>query len=126
MHPEILARQRLPAEAAARRRLEAPVPGDQRLGALPRRQRLPVVKIFLNLSKEEQRKRFLERIDLPGARTGSSPRPTSRERRHWDDYQEAFSEMLSATSTEWAPWYVVPADRKWFARIAPGRCSPTR
>ncbi|OQR63503.1 hypothetical protein B6E66_14395 [Streptomyces maremycinicus] len=75
-----------------------------------------VVKIFLNLSKEEQRIRFLKRIDLPEKNWKFSAADV-RERRHWDDYQHAFSEMLSATSTTWAPWYVVPADRKWFARI---------
>ncbi|MFE5809961.1 polyphosphate kinase 2 family protein, partial [Streptomyces sp. NPDC056491] len=75
-----------------------------------------VVKIFLNLSKEEQRTRFLKRIDRPEKNWKFSA-ADARERRRWDDYQEAFSEMLSATSTKWAPWYVVPADRKWFARI---------
>ena len=75
-----------------------------------------MVKIFLNLSKEEQRTRFLKRIDLPEKNWKFSAADV-RERRRWDDYQDAFSEMLSATSTKWAPWYVVPADRKWFARI---------
>ncbi|MDW8803982.1 polyphosphate kinase 2 family protein [Streptomyces scabiei] len=75
-----------------------------------------VVKIFLNLSKEEQRTRFLKRIDLPDKNWKFSAADV-RERRHWADYQRAFSKMLSATSTEWAPWYVVPADRKWFARL---------
>lgn len=74
------------------------------------------MKIFLNLSKEEQRTRFLKRIDLPEKNWKFSAADV-RERRRWDDYQHAFSEMLSATSTRWAPWYVVPADRKWFARI---------
>jgi PPK2 family polyphosphate:nucleotide phosphotransferase len=75
-----------------------------------------VVKLFLNLSKEEQRTRFLKRIDVP-ERNWKFSAADVRERGHWDDYQKAFSEMLSATSTEWAPWYVIPADRKWFARI---------
>ena len=75
------------------------------------------MKIFLNLSKEEQRARFLRRIDLPDHNWKFSAADVT-ERELWDDYQEAFSEMLSHTSTEWAPWYVIPADRKWFARIA--------
>jgi PPK2 family polyphosphate:nucleotide phosphotransferase len=75
-----------------------------------------VVKLFLNLSKEEQRTRFLRRIDLPEKNWKFSAADV-RERRRWDDYQEAFSEMLSHTSTERAPWYVIPADRKWFMRI---------
>jgi PPK2 family polyphosphate:nucleotide phosphotransferase len=76
-----------------------------------------VVKLFLNLSKEEQRIRFLRRIDLPDHNWKFSAADI-RERDYWDDYQKAFSEMLSNTSTEWAPWYVIPADRKWYARIA--------
>jgi PPK2 family polyphosphate:nucleotide phosphotransferase len=75
-----------------------------------------VVKLFLNLSKEEQRVRFLRRIDLPEKNWKFSAGDV-RERSHWKEYQKAFSDMLSHTSTEWAPWYVIPADRKWFARI---------
>jgi PPK2 family polyphosphate:nucleotide phosphotransferase len=78
-----------------------------------------IVKLFLNLSKEEQRTRFLRRIDLPDHNWKFSAADVS-EREFWDDYQDAFSEMLSHTSTEWAPWYVIPADRKWFARIGAG------
>ena len=78
-----------------------------------------VVKLFLNLSKEEQRTRFLKRIDLPEKNWKFSAADV-RERGHWDEYRQAFSEMLSATSTHWAPWYVIPADRKWFARICAG------
>jgi Polyphosphate kinase 2 (PPK2) len=87
------------------------------VGAPSRRQRLP--DLFLNLSREEQRRRFLKRIDRPEKNWKFSV-ADGRERQRWDDYQEAFSEMLSATSTSWAPWYVVPADRKWFARICVG------
>ena len=75
-----------------------------------------MVKLFLNLSKEEQRIRFLRRIDLPDHNWKFSATDV-KERAYWDAYQKAFSEMLSATSTEWAPWYVIPADHKWFARI---------
>lgn len=75
-----------------------------------------VVKAFLNLSKEEQRIRFLERIDRPEKNWKFSGADV-HERRSWDAYQKAFSDMLSETSTKWAPWYVVPADRKWFARV---------
>ena len=76
-----------------------------------------IVKLFLNLSKEEQRQRFLARIDEPEKNWKFSAADVE-ERRYWDDYQRAFSEMLSHTSTEWAPWHVIPADRKWFARLA--------
>lgn len=75
-----------------------------------------VVKLFLNVSKEEQRRRFLRRIDEPEKNWKFSASDV-RERRYWDDYQRAYSEMLSHTSTEWAPWYVLPADHKWFTRV---------
>jgi PPK2 family polyphosphate:nucleotide phosphotransferase len=76
-----------------------------------------VVKVMLNLSKQEQAKRFLKRIDHPEKNWKFSPADV-RERQYWDDYQRAFEEMLSHTSTEPAPWYVVPADHKWFTRLA--------
>ena len=76
-----------------------------------------LVKLFLNLSKEEQRLRFLRRVDL-AEKNWKFSAADAHERGYWDAYQKAFSEMLSATSTEWAPWYVIPADRKWFARIS--------
>lgn len=78
-----------------------------------------VVKIFLNLSREEQRVRFLKRIDVPEKNWKFSASDVN-ERAWWEDYQRAFSAMLSNTSTQWAPWYVVPSDHKWFARIAVG------
>ncbi len=119
VHPENLDRQKLPKEAKGK-------------GVWDRRYReindwerylsdngFTVVKLFLNLSKEEQRIRFLKRIDRPEKNWKFSG-ADARERRRWDDYQKAFSEMLSATSTDWAPWYVIPADRKWFARISAG------
>jgi PPK2 family polyphosphate:nucleotide phosphotransferase len=76
-----------------------------------------LVKVMLNLSKREQAKRFLERIDHPEKNWKFSPSDIS-ERQHWDAYQRAFEAMLSHTSTDWAPWHVVPADHKWFSRLA--------
>jgi len=78
---------------------------------------LKIVKLFLNLSKEEQRKRLLRRIDLPDHNWKFSHADVA-EREFWDDYQHAISEALSHTSTEWAPWHVIPADHKWYARIS--------
>ena len=75
-----------------------------------------VVKLFLHVSKQEQRSRFLKRIDLPEKNWKFSAADV-RERRYWDDYQLAHSDMLTHTSTDWAPWHVLPADHKWFARI---------
>jgi len=76
-----------------------------------------IVKVMLNVSRQEQAKRFLKRIDQPDKNWKFSPSDV-RERRHWDEYRQAFDIMLSKTSTKWAPWYVVPADHKWFSRLA--------
>ncbi len=116
VHPENLERQKLPKKARGNG------VWDRRYREINNWERyldengIKVVKLFLNLSKGEQRERFLARIDEPEKNWKFSAADI-RERQHWDDYQKAFSEMLSATSTEWAPWYVIPADRKWFARI---------
>ena len=76
-----------------------------------------VVKLFLNLSKGEQERRFLARIDEPEKNWKFSPADL-RERAFWDDYQGAFQDMLSHTSTNWAPWHVIPADHKWFSHLS--------
>jgi PPK2 family polyphosphate:nucleotide phosphotransferase len=78
-----------------------------------------IVKLFLNVSKEEQRERFLARIDETEKNWKFSAADV-KERGYWDAYQEAFSEVLSKTSTKAAPWHVIPADKKWFARVAAG------
>jgi len=117
VHPEVLDRQKLPASALSghlwHRRYREINDWERYLSD----NGFKIVKLFLNLSKEEQRQRFLQRIDRPEKNWKFSS-ADARERRRWDDYQEAFSHMLSATSTDWAPWYVVPADRKWYARWA--------
>lgn len=78
-----------------------------------------VVKFFLHLSKEEQTERFLSRIEEEDKNWKFSKADMS-ERGYWDDYIRAYEDMLSSTSTEWAPWYVIPADKKWFSRTAIG------
>jgi PPK2 family polyphosphate:nucleotide phosphotransferase len=117
VHPENLLRQKLPPDARGhhvwKHRYDAINGWERYLSENGFR----IVKIFLNLSREAQRTRFLRRIDLPDHNWKFSSHDV-QERHYWDAYQEAFSEMLSHTSTEWAPWYVIPADRKWFARIA--------
>jgi PPK2 family polyphosphate:nucleotide phosphotransferase len=116
VHPENLERQKLPARTTDgiwRQRYREINDWERYLTDNGFR----VVKVFLNLSKEEQRTRLLRRIDRADHNWKFSPADVA-ERARWDDYQDAISEMLSHTSTEWAPWHVVPADRKWFARIA--------
>ncbi|MHC1738063.1 MAG: polyphosphate kinase 2 family protein [Ignavibacteriaceae bacterium] len=74
------------------------------------------IKFFLHLSKDEQKKRFLRRIDDP-TRNWKFSASDLKERQQWDNYQGLYSEALSATSTKYSPWYVIPADNKWFARL---------
>ena len=76
-----------------------------------------IMKFFLHVSKKEQKKRFLERIDDPGKNWKFSLSDL-KERGFWDDYQRVYGEVMSETSTEYAPWFVIPADDKWFARLA--------
>lgn len=116
VHPEILARETLPPDALGpdlwQRRYREINAFEHYLAD----NGIRLVKLFLNLSKERQRVRFLRRIDQPEKNWKFSA-SDARERQYWDDYQRAYAEMLSATSTEWAPWYVLPADHKWFTRI---------
>ncbi len=76
-----------------------------------------VIKFFLNVSREEQADRFLKRITEPHKNWKFSVNDLE-ERKHWDDYQMAYTSMIKATSTEYAPWYIIPADKKWFMRLA--------
>jgi len=116
VHPELLDRQHLPPPAKGKgvwaRRYTEINNWEHFLAG----NGFKVVKLFLNLSREEQRIRFLKRVDLPEKNWKFSA-SDARERQYWDDYQAAFSDMLTSTSTDWAPWYVIPADHKWFARV---------
>lgn len=76
-----------------------------------------ILKFFLNVSKNEQKKRFLERINKEDKNWKFSASDV-KEREHWDDYRIAYEKMFSKTSTEYAPWYIIPADKKWFTRAA--------
>ncbi len=119
VHPEILQGQRLPRQARGRDVWKKRYRDINDWERYLTDNGFVVVKLLLNLSKEEQRTRFLRRIDLPDHNWKFSAADV-HERSYWDDYQKAFSEMLSNTSTEWAPWYVIPADHKWFARLCAG------
>ena len=117
VHPDLLAAERLPAAARKRDVWERRYREINDLERFLVGNGIHIVKIMLNLSKREQARRFLKRIDRPERNWKFSPSDV-QERRHWDDYQRAFDSMLSQTSTPWAPWYVVPADHKWFSRLA--------
>jgi len=116
VHPQILAGQKLPPKLKDRgiwrRRFREINDWEHYLTD----QGYRFVKLFLNVSREEQRRRFLMRIDEPD-RNWKFSANDAKERTYWDDYQKAFSDVLSNTSTTWAPWYVIPADDKPFARV---------
>ena len=117
VHPEILGKQRLPdevqdAETIWKDRYYSIVDLEEHL----HRNGTRIVKIFLHLSKDEQRKRFLERIDEPDKNWKFSLSDI-HERSFWKDYMEAYETCLSATSSHHAPWYIVPADDKENARL---------
>jgi PPK2 family polyphosphate:nucleotide phosphotransferase len=76
-----------------------------------------IIKFFLHLSKAEQKQRFLERIETPSKHWKFSPADIQA-REYWDDYQAAYTDIFNHTSTEAAPWYIIPADRKWYTRLA--------
>ncbi len=117
VHPEILAGERMPASAKGRdvwrRRFREINDWERYLVD----NGIRIVKLFLNVSYEEQRRRFLDRIEQPEANWKFSA-ADARERRSWASYQAAYADMLSQTSTERAPGYVIPADHKWFMRAA--------
>jgi PPK2 family polyphosphate:nucleotide phosphotransferase len=117
VHPELLERRKLPGA------LEDTGIWKRRFGEINGFERYLVdngchlVKIFLHVSKTEQRERFLARIDERDKNWKFSA-VDIRERARWDDYMHAYEDAITHTSTKWAPWHIVPADRKWFARIA--------
>jgi len=119
VHPEILAKERLPAKLVTkniwRERFEDIAAFERYLA----RNGTVVLKFFLNVSKEEQRERFLDRLDQPAKNWKFSMADIS-ERALWNKYQAAYQEMVRHTSSHAAPWYVVPADHKWFARVVIG------
>ncbi len=116
VHPDILDRQRLPASRLGKRIW------IERLGDIARfeeyltRQGTIILKFFLHLSRDEQKKRFLERLDKPQKNWKFSAADV-RERGFWSDYMVAYEEAIRATASKHAPWFVVPADNKWFTRL---------
>jgi PPK2 family polyphosphate:nucleotide phosphotransferase len=119
VHPEFLAKQKLPPQLMGKKiwedRFEDIRNFEQYLG----RNGVVVRKFFLHVSKKEQKRRFLDRIDDPQKNWKFSSNDAA-ERDFWDDYMEAYEEMIQETATKDAPWYVVPADNKWFTRVTVG------
>lgn len=117
VHPEILALEKMPDELVTAKIWQERYADINALESYLSRNGIAILKVFLNVSKKEQRKRFLERLDEPGKNWKFSANDVL-ERKHWDDYMRAYEDMIRSTSTKCAPWYVVPADHKWFARLA--------
>jgi PPK2 family polyphosphate:nucleotide phosphotransferase len=117
VHPEFLEKERLPkgyeGKELWKRRFEEINNFERYLVG----NGVMVLKFFLNVSKDEQKRRFLERIENP-AKNWKFSIADANERRHWDKYMEAYEDALGHTSTKWAPWHVIPADHKWFTRVA--------
>ena len=116
VHPEILASQRLPRSRVTKHIWDERYESFNDFEKHITRNGTIVRKFFLNLSKDEQKARFLKRIDSPD-RNWKFSTADSAERGHWDEYQDAYQDLIQATATKHAPWYVVPADNKWFTRV---------
>jgi PPK2 family polyphosphate:nucleotide phosphotransferase len=116
VHPEYLVKQSMPESLVHKdvwnHRYESITDFEKHLS----RNGTVVRKFFLNVSKQEQKERFLKRLDEPERNWKFSSSDVT-ERQHWDEYQGAYQDLIRATSTKEAPWYVVPADHKWFSRL---------
>jgi len=116
VHPELLGKQKLPPKLVTKdlwnERFESIADFERHLA----RNGTVILKFFLNVSRKEQKKRFLERLDLP-EKNWKFSEADAKERGFWKDYMAAYEEAIRATAAPWAPWYVIPADNKWFSRL---------
>ena len=116
IHPEVLRGQKLPATLVTKHLWKERYEDINAFEKYLSRQGVVIRKFFLHVSKEEQRQRFLDRLDQP-EKSWKFSLGDVKEREHFDDYLKADEDVIRATATPWAPWYVIPADRKWFARL---------
>ncbi|BAS54762.1 MULTISPECIES: polyphosphate kinase 2 family protein [Leptolyngbya] len=117
VHPELLVHQKLPPEANGKEIWDKRFKQINHFEQYLVENGIVVLKFFLNVSKEQQKKRFLARINEPEKNWKFSV-SDAKERQHWDQYMEAFEDVFNNTSTSYAPWYIIPADHKWFTRLA--------
>ncbi|KAM3093137.1 polyphosphate kinase 2 family protein [Phormidesmis sp. 146-35] len=117
VHPEILAKQQLPAQAVKENIWKRRFTEINNFEKYLVDNGIIILKFFLNVSKSEQKKRFLARINQPEKNWKFSAND-AKERGFWDDYMNAYEDVFNHTSTEAAPWYIIPADHKWFTRLA--------
>jgi PPK2 family polyphosphate:nucleotide phosphotransferase len=116
VHPEILKYQKLPDELVDKNIWERRYKEIRNFESYLTKNGTVVLKFFLHVSKKEQKKRFLERIENPEKNWKLSP-SDAKERNYWEEYMKAYEDMISNTATKKAPWYVVPANNKWFTRM---------
>jgi PPK2 family polyphosphate:nucleotide phosphotransferase len=116
VHPELLQKQKLPKALVTKHIWQERFESINSFERYLTRNGIVVVKFFLHVSKAEQKRRFMERLDKPDKNWKFSTADV-KERQCWDAYQEAYEDMIAKTATEHAPWYVVPADNKWFTRL---------
>ncbi len=117
VHPEILALEKIPEQLVSGKIWQERYADINAYESYLSRNGIAILKVFLNVSKKEQKKRFLDRLDEPAKNWKFSANDVL-ERKRWDDYMHAYEDMIRNTSTKNAPWYVVPADHKWFTRLA--------
>jgi len=116
VHPELLLSQKLPKGLVTKKIWDQRYEDINSFERYLTRNGILVLKFFLYVSKKEQKRRFLERLDMPDKNWKFSM-ADAKERGFWDDYMTAYEDVIRATSTPWAPWHVIPADNKWFTRI---------
>jgi PPK2 family polyphosphate:nucleotide phosphotransferase len=116
VHPELLGRQHLPPKLVTKKIWQNRFDDINCMERYLARNGTAIRKFFLHVSKKEQKKRFLARLDEPAKNWKFEPADVN-EREHWNDYQRAYQNMIRHTSAPHAPWYVVPADHKWFTRL---------
>jgi PPK2 family polyphosphate:nucleotide phosphotransferase len=116
VHPEFLAKQRIPAALVTKRIWKERFRDIRSFERYLTRNGIIVIKFFLHISKKEQKRRFLERAEEPEKNWKFSGSDMT-EREHWDEYLDAYEEMIRKTATKHSPWYVVPANNKWFTRV---------
>jgi PPK2 family polyphosphate:nucleotide phosphotransferase len=116
VHPEFLAKQKLPPEVVNKDIWEDRFQDIRNIERYLTRNGIAIRKFFLHVSKKEQKKRFLERLENPEKNWKFSAND-AKEREFWNDYMDAYEDMIQQTATKDAPWYVVPADNKWFTRV---------
>jgi PPK2 family polyphosphate:nucleotide phosphotransferase len=116
VHPQVLADEKLPKELVTKQIWKERYEDINNFERYVTRNGIAVVKFFLHLSKKEQKRRFLERLETPDKNWKFSAADI-KERAFWDDYQKAYEDAIAGTASKRAPWYVVPADHKWFSRL---------